>query len=153
MRIAVLHGPNLNLLGQREPDVYGRTTLAEIDADLQKLAGELGVELETFQSNGEGDLIDWVHRVGRRVDGFVINAGAYTHSSIALLDALVGVDRPFVEAHLSNLNAREQFRRTSLLAPRATGIVMGFGAESYALALRGLVQAVRRSAGAPRPTS
>ena len=153
MRIAVLHGPNLNLLGQREPDIYGRTTLAEIDDGLQRLSGELGVELETFQSNGEGELIDYVQRVGRRVDGFVVNAAAYTHTSIALLDALSAVDRPFVEAHLSNLHAREPFRRSSLLAPRATGIVMGFGGESYALALRGLVQTLRRSAGAPKPTS
>jgi 3-dehydroquinate dehydratase-2 len=153
VRIAVLHGPNLNLLGQREPEVYGTTTLAEIDGRLKELAGELGIELETFQSNGEGGLIDFVHRVARTVDGYIVNAGAYTHTSIALLDALAGVGRPFVEVHLSNLNAREPFRRTSVLAPRATGIVMGFGAESYPLALRGLVQALRQPAGAPRPTS
>lgn len=153
MRIAVLHGPNLNLLGQREPEVYGTTTLAEIDAELASLAAELDVELVSFQSNGEGQLIDFVQLTGAEVDGYVVNAGAYTHTSVALLDALTAVGRPFVEVHLSNLNAREPFRRTSLLAPRATGIVMGFGAESYVLGLRGLVQVLRRSANAPEPTS
>jgi 3-dehydroquinate dehydratase-2 len=153
VRIAVLHGPNLNLLGEREPEVYGTTTLAQIDDGLVDLAGELGVELETYQSNGEGELIDFVQRVARTVDGFIVNAGGYTHTSIALLDALTGVGRPFVEVHLSNLSAREPYRRESLLAPRATGIVMGFGAESYPLALRGLVQWLNRSRNAPRPTS
>jgi len=153
VRIAVLHGPNLNLLGQREPEVYGTTTLAEIDAELASLAAELDVELVSFQSNGEGQLIDFVQLTGAEVDGYVVNAGAYTHTSVALLDALTAVGRPFVEVHLSNLNAREPFRRTSLLAPRATGIVMGFGAESYVLGLRGLVQVLRRSANAPEPTS
>jgi 3-dehydroquinate dehydratase II len=153
VRIAVLHGPNLNLLGQREPEVYGTTTLAEIDGELAALAADLGVELVSFQSNGEGQLIDFVQLTGAEVDGYVVNAGAYTHTSVALLDALAGVGRPFVEVHLSNLNAREPFRRASLLAPRASGIVMGFGAGSYALGLRGLVQVLRRTADAPQPTS
>ena len=155
MRIAVLHGPNLNLLGRREPEVYGTATLADIDANLGRLAAELGIEVETFQSNVEGDLIDYVHGAAAAVGGFVVNAGGYTHTSVALLDALSGVGRPYVEVHLSNLSAREPFRRTSLLAPRAIGIVMGFGAESYPLALRGLVQALRRSPAAdvPRPTT
>jgi 3-dehydroquinate dehydratase-2 len=147
MRIAVLHGPNLNLLGQREPDVYGRETLAQIDERLGALADELSVALETAQANGEGALIDRIHALAGRVDGFVINAGAYTHTSVALLDALVGVGRPFVEVHLSNIHGREEFRRRSLLAPRAAGIVMGFGADSYLLGLRGLVALLRRRGG------
>lgn len=143
MRIAVLHGPNLNLLGTREPEVYGRDTLATIDARLRALASELGVEIESYQSNVEGALIDQIHRVAGRVDGFLVNAGAYTHTSVALLDALVGVGRPFVEVHLSNIHGREDFRRRSVLAPRAAGIVMGFGADSYLLALRGLATRLR----------
>ncbi len=143
MKIAVLHGPNLNLLGQREPEVYGRETLAEIDERLRTLAGELGVELEIEQANAEGALIDRIQAEAGRVDGFLINAGAYTHTSVALLDALVGVGRPFVEVHLSNIHAREEFRRRSLLAPRAAGVVMGFGADSYLLGLRGLVTLLR----------
>lgn len=143
MRIGVIHGPNLNLLGRREPEVYGRTTLAEIDAQLRALGAELGVEVEAFQANGEGELVDRIQELGDRVAGFVINAGAYTHTSVALRDALVGVGRPFVEVHLSNLHAREPFRRRSYLAGRAVGVVMGFGAESYLLGLRGLVSYLR----------
>lgn len=149
MTVAVLHGPNLNLLGQREPEVYGRETLVEIDERLRGLAGELGIRLETFQANGEGELIDRIQALAGRVDGFLINAGAYTHTSVALLDALVGVGRPFVEVHLSNIHSREEFRHRSLLAPRAAGIVMGFGAESYLLGLRGLALRLRRSGAAP----
>jgi 3-dehydroquinate dehydratase-2 len=147
--VAVLHGPNLNLLGQREPEVYGRETLAEIDERLRAAAAELGVRLETFQANGEGELIDRIQALSGRVDGFLINAGAYTHTSVALLDALVGVGRPFVEVHLSNIHAREEFRHRSLLAPKAAGIVMGFGAESYLLGLRGLALRLRRPGVAP----
>lgn len=143
MTVAVLHGPNLNLLGRREPEIYGRATLAEIDARLAALAPALGIDLECFQANGEGALIDFVQAAADRVSGFVVNAGGYTHTSVALLDALVGTDRPFVEVHLSNLAARESFRRESLLAPRAAGIVMGFGAAGYELALRGLVTHLR----------
>lgn len=149
MTVAVLHGPNLNLLGQREPEVYGRETLAGIDERLRVLAGELGIGLESFQANGEGELIDRIHALAPRVDGFLINAGAYTHTSVALLDALVGVERPFVEVHLSNIHSREEFRHRSLLAPRAVGIVMGFGAESYLLGLRGLALRLRQSGAAP----
>lgn len=149
MRIAVVHGPNLNLLGQREPEIYGRTTLADIDEQIAELARELGVELETYQSNAEAELLEYVHSAGQWVAGFVINAGAYTHTSIALLDALVAVGRPYVEVHLTNLHAREAFRRESVLAPRAAGLVMGFGAESYLLAFRGLVHGLR----AARPDS
>ena len=139
MIVAVLHGPNLNLLGRREPEIYGHTTLEEIDAGLTVLAAELGADLETFQANGEGALIDFVQGAAARVNGYVVNAGGFTHTSVALLDALVGTGRPFVEVHLSNLHAREPFRQRSLLAPRAAGIVMGFGARGYELALRGLL--------------
>lgn len=139
MTIAVLHGPNLNLLGRREPGIYGRTTLAEIDGRMKALAAELGVQVETFQANAEGALIDYVHGAAERASGFVVNAGGYTHTSVALLDALVGTGRPFVEVHLSNVYGREPFRARSLLAPRAAGIVVGFGAAGYELALRGLI--------------
>ena len=145
MKIAVLHGPNLNLLGQREPDVYGREMLTEIDQRISEAGAELGVEVLTFQSNHEGALIDEVQRRGPEVAGFLINAGGYSHTSIALRDALVGVGRPFVEVHLSNVMARERFRRRSLLAGRALGAIMGFGADSYLLGLRGLVSYLRRA--------
>ncbi|HSL69213.1 MAG TPA: type II 3-dehydroquinate dehydratase [Longimicrobiales bacterium] len=147
MKIAVLHGPNLNLLGRREPEVYGRDSLADVDRQLTQVASELGIEVVSFQSNHEGALIDEIHRRGPEVQGFLINAGGYSHTSIALRDALVGIDRPFVEVHLSNVVARESFRRRSLLAGRAVGAIMGFGAESYLLALRGLVSHLRRRAG------
>ncbi len=143
MTIGVLHGPNLNLLGRREPEVYGRTTLREIDERLAALAADLGVGIECHQANGEGELVDRVQDLGDRVAGFLVNAGAYTHTSIALLDALVGVGRPFVEVHLSNVHAREPFRHRSVLAQRAVGVVGGFGAESYLVGLRGLVAVLR----------
>ena len=146
MRIAVVHGPNLNLLGQREPSIYGAATLAEIDRRLGTLAAELQVEVACFQANGEGALIDHVQAVAPRVDGFVVNAGAYTHTSVALRDALVAVDRPFIEVHLSNVHAREPFRHRSYLSDRALGVVAGFGAESYLLGLRGLVIHLRAAA-------
>ena len=145
MRIAVLHGPNLRLQGRREPEVYGTTTLEEIDGRLAELARELGVEVEFHQSNHEGELLDLVEESAPRVDGFVVNAGAYTHTSVALRDALVGVARPFVEVHLSNTSARERFRRHSFLAPVAQGVVYGFGGESYLLGFRGLVAHLRRT--------
>lgn len=144
MKIGVLHGPNLNLLGQREPEVYGSATLADVDARLASEAGQLGVEVESFQSNIEGVLVDRIQETAPHVDGFLINAGGYTHTSVALRDALVGVGRPFVEVHLSNLQAREPFRHESLLAPKAVGAIMGFGLESYILGLRGLVLHLRR---------
>lgn len=142
MRIAVLNGPNLNLLGVREPERYGRTTLADIERRLGEIAAELGVELECAQHNGEGQLIDAVHAMRGRVDGAVVNAGAYSHSSLALRDALVGASVPFVEVHVTNVYAREPERRHSMLAPAAIGGVVGLGALGYELALRGLVAAL-----------
>jgi 3-dehydroquinate dehydratase-2 len=144
VRIAVVHGPNLNLLGTREPGVYGRTTLAEIDAALVALGTELGAEVACFQSNHEGALVDHVQRHGPGVDGFVVNAAAYTHTSVALADALAGVARPYVEVHLSNVFARERFRHRSYIAAGALGVVSGFGADSYLLGLRALVEHVKK---------
>ena len=146
MRIGVVHGPNLNLLGTREPAVYGSATLHDVNAGVASLAAELGVEVEHFQSNHEGALVDHVQVAAARVDGFVVNAGAYTHTSIALRDALAGVARPYVEVHLSNVFARERFRHRSYLAAGAVGIISGFGAESYRLGVRALVEHLKRSA-------
>ena len=143
MRIAAVHGPNLNLLGLREPEVYGRRTLDDVNAALAALAAELGVEVEWHQSNHEGALVDFVQQAAPRVDGFVVNAGAYTHTSIALRDALAGVARPYVEVHISNVFARERFRHRSYLAAGAVGVVSGFGVNSYRLGLRALVEYLR----------
>jgi 3-dehydroquinate dehydratase II len=139
VRVAVIHGPNLRLLGKREPEVYGTQTLADVDAALTALAGELGVELETFQSNHEGELLDFIEEAAARVAGFVVNPGAFTHTSVALRDALTGVARPFVEVHLSNTAGREPFRHHSYLSGVAAGVVYGFGIQSYLLGLQGLV--------------
>ena len=144
VKIGVIHGPNLNLLGKREPEVYGRHTLAEIDQELAGAAEALDVQLVTFQSNVEGELVDFIQKAAAEVAGFLVNAAAYTHTSVALRDALVGVGRPFVEVHLSNVHAREGFRRRSLLAPKAVGAIMGFGVDSYVLGLNGLVSHLRR---------
>ena len=140
MRIAVLNGPNLNLLGTREPELYGRETLDDLNATLRGIAGELGVELECAQHNGEGQLIDAIHAMRGRVDGAIVNAGAYTHTSIALRDALVGVAVPFVEVHLTNIYAREPERRHSMLASAAVAVVCGLGSYGYEVALRALAQ-------------
>lgn len=140
MTVLVLHGPNLNRLGKREPGVYGSTTLAEIDAALTTQAAAAGASLVTFQSNHEGALIDRIHAAGDAgVTGILINPGGLTHTSVALRDALLAVAIPFVEVHLSNVHAREPFRRHSYLSDVAIGVVTGFGAESYALGLRGLL--------------
>ena len=143
MRIAVLNGPNLNLLGQREPEVYGRTTLPEIEALVREAARAHGVELDWFQTNHEGALVDAVQALRGRVDGALINAAALTHSSLALRDALLAVRVPFVELHLSNIFAREPERRHSMIADLALGMVTGFGAQSYLLALQALVGRLR----------
>lgn len=139
MNVAVIHGTNLRLLGTREPEVYGSDTLDDINERLGALASELGVELETFQSNHEGEILDFIEEAAKRVDGFLINPGALTHTSIALLDAFLGVERPFVEVHLSNTARRERFRRHSYLSGAAAGVVYGFGVHGYLLGLRGLV--------------
>lgn len=139
MRIGVIHGPNLRLLGKREPEVYGTATLSDIDGLLGEAALELGVELVTFQSNHEGEILDFIEERAPDVSGFLINPGALTHTSIALRDALSGVERPFVEVHLSNTAAREPFRHRSYLSGVAAGVVYGFGVHSYLLGLRGLV--------------
>ncbi|MFO7275029.1 MAG: type II 3-dehydroquinate dehydratase [Bacillota bacterium] len=138
-RILVIHGPNLNLLGTREPEVYGSTTLPEIDAMLAELAGELGVEVESFQSNHEGAIIDAIHGARGRFDGILLNPGAFTHYSLAIRDAIAAVDLPVVEVHLSNIYKREPFRHRSVIAPVAAGTIAGFGVESYRLGLRALV--------------
>ena len=143
MRIAVLNGPNLNLLGQREPEVYGRTTLAEIEAMVRETAAPLGVQIEWFQTNHEGEMVDAVQRLRGHVDGALINAAALTHSSLALRDALLAVRVPFVELHLSNIFAREPERRHSMIADLALGMVTGFGAQSYVLALQALLGRLR----------
>ena len=138
MRIAVIHGPNLRLLGQREPGVYGHRTLDEIDSALKTLAGELGVELEVFQSNHEGEILDYLEEVQSRVEGILINPAGLTHTSVSLRDGLAGIGLPVVEVHLSNPAAREPFRHRSLVSPVAAGTVAGFGENSYLFGLRGL---------------
>lgn len=139
MRIAVLNGPNLNLLGTREPELYGHETLEDVERRLRKVAGELHVDLEFAQKNSEGELIDIVHAMRGRVDGALVNAGAYTHTSLALRDAFAGCQVPFVEVHITNIYAREPERRRSMLADAAVGMVCGLGILGYELALRGLV--------------
>ena len=144
-RVLVLHGPNLNLLGLREPGLYGQVTLAAINAALTEQAAGLGVELQCIQSNHEGALVDAIHQARGVQDGILINAAAYTHTSIALRDALLAVALPFVEVHLSNVHAREPFRHHSTLADKALGVICGFGADSYRLGLQGLVAALERA--------
>jgi 3-dehydroquinate dehydratase-2 len=138
LNILVIHGPNLNLLGEREPGIYGRVTLDEINGMLAEEAKALGVSIEAFQSNAEGDIIDFIHN-RRGAAGILINPAAYTHTSVAIYDALKAVNVPAVEVHLSNIHARESFRRESLIAPACVGQISGFGGDSYALGLRALV--------------
>ena len=139
MRIAVLNGPNLNLLGTREPELYGHETLDDVERRLKTVGAELRVELEFAQRNSEGELIELVHAMRGRVDGALVNAGAYTHTSLALRDAFAGCAVPFVEVHITNIYAREPERRRSMLSDAAVGMVCGLGVLGYELALRGLV--------------
>jgi 3-dehydroquinate dehydratase II len=142
VRIAVLTGPNLNLLGTREPELYGHESLDDIERSLRSVAARVGAVLEFAQHNGEGDLIDAIHGLRGRIDGVVINAGAYAHTSIAIRDALTAIDVPFIEVHLTNVYAREPERRHSMLAPAAVGVICGLGAYGYELALRGLTRTI-----------
>lgn len=145
-RIGVLHGPNLNLVGEREPEHYGAEALPEIEERMRRRAEQRGVELSFCQSNHEGELVDWIQEHRSDVDGWVVNAGGLTHTSVALRDALVASGRPFVEVHLSNVRGREDFRERSLLADRAAGVVSGFRGDSYLLGLEGLLGRLRGGA-------
>ena len=145
LNILVLHGPNLNLLGRREPTVYGATTLDEINATLMKLGKELDVSVEARQSNSEGELVTWIQEASSQFQGLIFNPAAYTHTSIALRDAITSVGLPMVEVHLSNIHGRESFRQHSYLASVALGQISGFGAQSYGLGLRALVHALHNT--------
>jgi 3-dehydroquinate dehydratase-2 len=147
VKIGILNGPNLNLLGTREPAIYGTATLADIEGALARIAESIGVSLVTAQSNSEGALIDVIHGWRGVVDGIVVNAGAYTHTSLALRDAFSATAIPFVEIHLSNIYAREPERRHSVLASAAIGMVCGLGADGYEYALRGLVRTLTSTRG------
>ncbi len=138
MDLLLINGPNLNLVGRREPSIYGSKTLEDIQEELLNLARELDVNLKFFQSNSEGEMIDCIQNSVGLIDGILINAGAYTHTSIALRDALLGVAIPYVEVHLSNIYSREEFRHKSFLSDKALGVVCGFGPVSYQLALKGI---------------
>jgi len=135
-RVLVLHGPNLNLLGKRQPEIYGRLTLDQVNRKIQDLAKELNIQVETRQSNYEGELVTWIQDSPKEFDALVINAAAYTHSGIALRDALLAVEIPAIEVHLSNIYKREEFRRKSLIADAVVGQISGFGVQSYLLGLR-----------------
>ena len=143
----ILNGPNLNLLGAREPEIYGSTTLAEIEAECRKKAESLGLSLVFRQSNSEGELVDWVQAASAEAAGLIINPGAYTHTSIALLDALSAAEVPVIELHLSNIHAREPFRRHSVTAAAAGGVIMGLGAAGYPLALDALKSLINKGRG------
>ena len=145
IEIHVLNGPNLNLLGTREPSVYGSQTLADIERRLREKAKTQSVSLVFKQSNHEGDLVDWIQEAGAKKAGVVLNAGAYTHTSIALRDAISGSSARVVELHLSNVHAREDFRHVSMIAPVCAGVICGFGADGYLLALDGITQILRDS--------
>ena len=140
----MIHGPNLDLLGTREPEIYGTVTLADINRRLKRLAAELGLVLDTFQSNCEGELVSEIHRASGRAGVIIINAAAYTHTSVAIRDALVASALPVIEVHLSNVFAREEFRQFSYLSDIAVGVISGFGAEGYELALRAAASVLRR---------
>ena len=139
MNILLINGPNLNLLGSREPEVYGHKTLSDIEKDLNKVAQEKRINLECFQSNHEGEIVDKIQDSVKSIQGILINAGALTHTSISIRDALIGSNIPFVELHISNIFCREEFRKESFLTDKAVGIISGFGISSYSLALDGII--------------
>jgi 3-dehydroquinate dehydratase-2 len=144
MKILVIHGPNLNLLGKREPQVYGTTTLEEINSLLKSQAVALGIEIESFQSNSEGEIVTRIQEAMGNFDGIVINPGAYTHTSVALRDAISSTGIPVVEVHISNVYRREEFRKKSFVSGVSVGVISGFGVDSYLLGLRGLVNHLRK---------
>ena len=143
MNILLINGPNLNLLGTRQPEIYGKKTLSDIEKDLKIAAESKKTLLECFQSNHEGEIVDKIHDSVNKIQGILINAGAYTHTSISIRDALIGSEIPFVELHISNIFSREEFRKESFLTDKAIGIISGFGISSYSLALDGIVGYLR----------
>jgi 3-dehydroquinate dehydratase-2 len=147
IKILVVHGPNLDLLGEREPSIYGKDTLANINSLLQKEAGKNNVELRTFQSNSEGDIVNFLGDNRKWAEGIIINPAAYTHTSVAIRDAVKALNIPTVEVHLSNIYAREEFRQKSLIAPVAFATISGFGKQSYVLALYGLLNLIAPKKG------
>ena len=134
--IHILNGPNLNLLGKRQPEIYGHATLADVEADCRKVAGEFGLNCRLMQSNHEGQIIDWIHEAREKAAGIIINPGAFTHTSVAIYDALNTFEGPVLEVHISNVHKRESFRHHSYVSLRAEGVIAGFGVEGYALAMR-----------------
>jgi 3-dehydroquinate dehydratase-2 len=144
LNILVLHGPNLNLLGFREPEIYGKTSLDEINQELMRIGRERSVDVKCFQSNHEGQLVDWVHEYRLWADGIILNPGALTHYGLSLLDALLAVKKPVIEVHLSNIYAREEWRRTSVISQACKGIIAGFGKDGYFMALKELIHLLRR---------
>lgn len=145
-RIFVLNGPNLNLLGLREPEIYGRTTLTEVQATCERVGESQGIVVDFRQSNHEGLLIDWIHEAREAADGLILNAGAYTHTSIAIHDALKALEQPKIELHISNIHAREEFRRHSYVGMASDGVICGFGIEGYALALDAMKRLIEKRA-------
>jgi len=144
MKILVIHGPNLNLLGKREPEIYGKTTLEEIDSLMKKEARGLGVEVEFFQSNSEGEIVTKIQEAMGNFDGILLNPAAYTHTSVAIRDAIQAASVPTVEVHISNIYRREDFRRKSFISGVTVGVISGFGVESYLLGLRGLISYIKK---------